>query len=315
MGKVNNALRMLAILRSRKKVSRKELAQELEVSVREITRYKDDLEYAGVNIKNILGKFGGYELEGNDYLLNLDLSKNEFRALDSIEELLKVSGSHFYLDMKNINYKIKAVSKTQEEYERKSFYSKGITIRSNYEEEKKKWSIINDSILNNRKIEIVYINAKGENSKRIIRPYSLFTYYGANFFVGFCENRNEIRQFKLVRINEIKLLDDKFQKDEFDIKEYLDNKIGVFGEEEYKIKLKILYPYAQGFKEFSWLINEEIEDFKEDNYILYKATAKGKMELINWIIGMGSNCIVLEPEILRNDINKELNKMLDFYKT
>lgn len=39
------------------------------------------------------------------------------------------------------------------------------------------------------------------------------------------------------------------------------------------------------------------------------------MELINWIIGMGSNCIVLEPEILRNDINKELNKMLDFYKT
>ena len=34
MGKVNNALRMLAILRSREKVSRRELAEELEVDIR-----------------------------------------------------------------------------------------------------------------------------------------------------------------------------------------------------------------------------------------------------------------------------------------
>lgn len=38
---------MLAILRSRNKVNRKELAEELEVNEREITRYKDDLEQAG----------------------------------------------------------------------------------------------------------------------------------------------------------------------------------------------------------------------------------------------------------------------------
>ena len=50
MGKVNNALRMLAILRSRKKVTRKQLAEELEVDIRQITRYKEDLEYAGVTI-------------------------------------------------------------------------------------------------------------------------------------------------------------------------------------------------------------------------------------------------------------------------
>ena len=53
MGKVNNALRMLAILRSRKKVTRRELAEELEVDIRQITRYKEDLEYAGVTIIRI----------------------------------------------------------------------------------------------------------------------------------------------------------------------------------------------------------------------------------------------------------------------
>lgn len=62
MGKVNNALRMLAILRSRKKVTRKELAEELEVDIRQITRYKEDLEYAGVTITEIKGRYGGYIL-------------------------------------------------------------------------------------------------------------------------------------------------------------------------------------------------------------------------------------------------------------
>ena len=57
MGKVNNVLRMLAILRSRKKVTRKELAEELEVDIRQITRYKEDLEYAGVTITEVKGRY------------------------------------------------------------------------------------------------------------------------------------------------------------------------------------------------------------------------------------------------------------------
>jgi len=70
MGKVNNTLRMLAILRSREKVTRKELSEELEVSIREISRYKDDLEYAGVTINEIRGRYGGYFIDNSDYLLS-----------------------------------------------------------------------------------------------------------------------------------------------------------------------------------------------------------------------------------------------------
>ena len=102
MGKVNNALRMLAILRSRDKVSRRELAEELEVTVREISRYKEDLEYAGVHIQDIRGKYGGYRLENNDYLLNLDLSINEEYALQNAIDNLNGQGLHFYNDLKKI---------------------------------------------------------------------------------------------------------------------------------------------------------------------------------------------------------------------
>lgn len=313
MGKVNNALRMLAILRSRKKVTRRELAEELEVTVREITRYKDDLEYAGVNIITTAGKYGGYELQGNDYLLNLDLSNNEIIALDSTLETLKSSGSHLYYDLRNIKDKIYASISEEKEHNNEE-YSISVTIKSNYEEERNKWLTINESLLSLRKLLITYIDSNGKESERIIRPLGLYTYYGANFCVAFCEDKKALRNFKIIRIKDITKLKDTFHRGDFNLKEYLDNKIGLNGEETYKIKLKINYPYAKAFTEFKWLNDEVIEDFIDDGFIIYSAKAKGKTDLINWILGMGSNCSVLEPASLKEDIINEYKKCIEKYE-
>ena len=119
MGKVNNALRMLAILRSRKKVTRKELAEELEVDIRQITRYKEDLEYAGVTITEIKGRYGGYILENKDYLLNLELSDKESLALSKTKDYLKDQGLHFYNDLSSAIEKIKAINPKDNNYNSK----------------------------------------------------------------------------------------------------------------------------------------------------------------------------------------------------
>ena len=287
MGKVNNALRMLEILRSRKKVTRRELAEELEVTVREVTRYKGDLEYAGVNILTTAGKYWGYELQGNDYLLNLDLSDNEILALDSTLETLKSSGSHLYYDLRNIKDKIYA-SISEEKKHNNEEYSIGVTIKANYEEERNKWLTINESLLSLRKILITYIDSNGKESERIIRPLGLYTYYGANFCVAFCEDKKALRSFKIIRIKDITKLKDTFHRDDFNLKEYLDNKIG--------------------------LNDEVIEDFIDDGFIIYSAKAKGKTDLINWILGMGSNCSILEPASLKEDIINEYKKCIEKYE-
>ena len=156
MGKVNNALRMLAILRSRKKVTRKELAEELEVDIRQITRYKEDLEYAGVTITDIRGKYGGYILENKDYLLNLELSQKELISLNKAKDFLNGQGLHFYNDLSSAIDKIKAIDPKDNTYNETVVYSKGIKIKANQEEESEKWLIINDGIINNRKINIKY---------------------------------------------------------------------------------------------------------------------------------------------------------------
>ena len=228
MGKVNNALRMLAILRSRKKVTRKELAEELEVDIRQITRYKEDLEYAGVTITEIKGRYGGFILENKDYLFNLELSDNENLSLSKTKDFLKGQGLHFYNDLSSAVEKIKAINPKDNTYNSEDIYNKGIKIKANQQEESEKWLIINDGIINNRKIKIKYMDSSGNITERIIHPYGLYTYYGAKYFIGKCEERNALRQFKLVRIKDINLLEDKFKKDDFDLKDYLKNAIGIF---------------------------------------------------------------------------------------
>ena len=314
MGKVNNALRMLAILRSRRKVTRKELAEELEVGIREITRYKEALEYAGVTITEVKGRYGGYILENKDYLLNLQLSNLEELSLIKAKEYLKDQGLHFYNDLSSAVEKIKAVKPKVNEDIHEEIYSKGIKIRANHEEESNKWLTINDGIINSKKIRITYTNSNGEASDRVIHPYRLYTYYGSNYFVGFCEDKQELRQFKLVRTKSIELLNEKFDKQNFDLKEYLGQTIGIFKDKSYNIKLKIDYPYAQGFKEYHWVDNEEVEDHIEEGFIIYRATVEGKTQVIPWIMGMGTSCEVLEPLDLKEDIIAAFEEVLNKYK-
>lgn len=318
MGKLNNALRMLAILRSRNKVTRRQLSEELEVKEREITRYKDDLEQAGVRIKNITGKYGGYVLEHKDYLLNLELSHNEEDALVNSIKYLEGKGLPYYNDLKSAVDKIKAISpekNTSSELlgEEQVNYIKEPKSKVLYSEEREKWLVINDGIINKRKVEIEYIGGAGEVSSRIFHPYSFVTSYSSTYVVGLCEKKQAIRTFKLMRIKSIKLCKEKFEVENFDIKAHLDNSIGLFKDEVINIKLKITYPYAQSLKEMQRVQGEIIEDYIDEGYIIYKAKVEGKIDIISWILGMGSNCQVLEPQALIEDVKKELNQIICKY--
>ena len=255
-----------------------------------------------------------YILENKDYLLNLDLSDKENLALSKTKDYLKGQGVHFYNDLSLAIEKILSINPKSSNYFSENIYSKGRRIKINQQEESKKLLIINDGIINNKKIRMKYMDSKGSITERIIHPYRLYTYYGANYFIGKCEVRDALRQFKLVRIQDINLLDDKFEKDDFDLNNYLKNTIGLFKDEKYEIKLRISYPYAMSFKEYSWTQDEHIEDYMEEGYLIYTATVEGKTKIIPWIMGMGTSCTVLEPKELIEDVIKEHKKVLNNYK-
>lgn len=70
-------------------MTRREIAEELEVDVRQISRYKDDLCMAGFLIKEERGRYGGYSLKYNTPWIDADLTENEVKALECVINYIK----------------------------------------------------------------------------------------------------------------------------------------------------------------------------------------------------------------------------------
>jgi len=72
MSKISNMLKMLIILNNRDKVTITELANELEVSKKQIQRYRSDLDMNGFYIHSISGPNGGYNLIDKGIMITYD---------------------------------------------------------------------------------------------------------------------------------------------------------------------------------------------------------------------------------------------------
>lgn len=315
LSKVANELKMLIILKSRGKMHIKELAKELEVVPRQISRYKDELEEAGIYIDTIPGKYGGYSLNTNNYLMALNVTDNEYYALMAVSEYLKYENFSKFNDFKMLADKICAL-KENKNCSKSEFYIKNIKSNCSYERERKLWIDFNSACILHRKMSIKYKSAKGEITQRVVRPYAVFQYKGAMYLAAYCEIRKSIRQFKLLRIQKYEVLGEKFKKDSnFDIHKYLKQSFGLFRDEnEITFKLKIKYPLAQVIKEKIWVENQKIRELKNENAILFKANVSGITEIKSWILSMGDSVEVLSPQELRKEIVKDINNMLKIYK-
>lgn len=313
MSAVGNELKMLLYLKCRKKMTISELAERLEVGNRQIERYKEDLEDVGINIKTVKGKYGGYELEDKEYLSSLSVSKNEIQALTEAESQLVNCNFANIEDFRILVMKIMSVN--DKKYEIHDYFIKNKGINNEFEDEKKMWININAAIVSLRKINIEYHSLKNEIKTRIIRPYAIFQYENSLYVAGFCELRNDIRYFKLSRINKCETLETKFTKDKnFNLKEYLKESFGIYNGEKINVKIKVKYPMSQIIKEKIWINNQKITENPKDNSIILEGVTSDTVEVKSWILSMGSSVEIIEPEKLKNELIDELKKMIKIYK-
>ncbi|MDQ2086000.1 WYL domain-containing protein [Herbivorax sp. ANBcel31] len=166
--------------------------------------------------------------------------------------------------------------------------------------------------LTRNKINITYVSLGSGESQRVVHPYATFQYKNDIYFIGYCEKREKILDFKICRIKKYFKLEEKFQKNEdFDLKKSMENCFGIYKDKELDVKLKIKYPVAGIVKEKMWVENQKIREV--EGGIIFKARVKGKTELKTWILGMGSAVEVLEPEELKKEIKEEIFKMKSLY--
>lgn len=317
MSMLANMLNMYIMLQaSNRRLKIKDIMEYLEVSERRVRSYREDFEQVGIYIDGKAGIHGGYMLVNDNHLLGLNVTDEELICLNALGEQLNQSDSIFKNSFNSLKDKINVAMQNREKEALPSIHSIGSRMSyENKDTEKEKLSNIYMSMIKKAKLKIHYRSLSSGVKERIVHPYNIFQYRGFMYLIAFCEIRREILEFKVVRIERYKVLEDIFNIDrEYDFKKYIDKSIGIHRGQAYHIELKIAHPMSQIVKETIWVENQQITTFK-DNSILYKADIEGKDELITWILSMGDCVEIIEPLSIKKEIFKIIENMYKNFKS
>lgn len=181
--------------------------------------------------------------------------------------------------------------------------------------------IINEAIENNKQIEFDYIRSEYINEKAKRRPYIVNPYYlinnqGKYFLVCNYDYFDEIGNYKLERIHNIKILDTPIKpvtlvkgfENGLDIAKYANENIYMFATKTIKATVKIYREWATAYVE-EWF-GKNANLYEKENTIFADITAN-ETSLIYWCLQYGEDIELLSPKDTRDKIKeivKQINK-------
>ena len=175
------------------------------------------------------------------------------------------------------------------------------------------------ALLEGRKIRVVYetLSRKGEATERIVHPYYIMPYVRSWYLIAYCEWRKDTRIFKVDRIREATLLNERYQiPDDFDLEAYLGPTWGIMrGEAGDPVEVVLRFEPEAGrwVAEEFWHPTQRVEE-QPDGTVLFRLHVAITPELVNWLLSYGSRVEVLEPPELRERVVEELYKTIKVYE-
>ncbi|MGV3488128.1 MAG: helix-turn-helix transcriptional regulator [Tuberibacillus sp.] len=145
-----------------------------------------------------------------------------------------------------------------------------------------------------------------------VHPYALIWNSDYYYLIGFYEKAGEIRHYRVDRMRDVNVKDEKYKMQPLNIPEYVNRSFHMFAGEEEWIRLEV----------DNELINVMIDRFgleadirkASDTSFYLTALASVSEGLISWILTWGSKVKVLSPEHLQDRLKEESEKMWEQYR-
>jgi predicted DNA-binding transcriptional regulator YafY len=222
---ISRIARLTAILiqlQTKSLLTAAELADKFSVSVRTIYRDIRTLEQAGVPIITEEGK--GYSLMEGFKVPPVMFTENEANALILAEQLvLNNRDASFVKDFTDAIEKIKAVLRYTEKDKANLLTERTrYTQNVNRERTSNNLSTLQFALTNFQLVQIEYTNEEGNASSRTIEPFALLSTQESWLLVAWCQLRESFRYFRLDRIQQLKLLAEKFAPHKMTLQHFFD---------------------------------------------------------------------------------------------
>jgi len=170
-----------------------------------------------------------------------------------------------------------------------------------------------------RRLKIVYRPLVAEKAwERVIDPYYIEPAAPgrASYVIGYCHLKDDIRTFKIERIESAELTADSYTiPSNFDANKYLGSSWGIVVDGEVKtVRLRIRDEgLIRIMEETTWHPSQVLEKQK-DGSLLMTLRVADTIELYSWIMGWGEKVEVLEPPELREEVFHTAKSMVKVYQ-
>jgi proteasome accessory factor B len=161
----------------------------------------------------------------------------------------------------------------------------------------------------------VYDQRKRARTTRV-RPYAIepSAHTRAAYLIGYDEERQGRRTFKIERILEASLTPETFEGRTTDIARDLLAAWDVISDEPAtRLVVRFSPSVAARVAETRWHPTQDVEQ-EPGGSLIWRATVSGTHEVRIWILGWGADAEVLEPEELRTSIAEELGRAAASYR-
>lgn len=298
--KVDRLLGIITTLQQNKKVTAPYLAEKFEVSRRTINRDIEDICRAGIPIVTTQGNNGGISImEGFSFDTTVFTEQEieeiftGLRTLDSVSassnaaKLAKKIGGESAIELPG--YMMIDLS---------SFYKEDLTAKIEQ---------IKKAIKHSCCILFRYYYSKGEEYK-IVEPYLLIFQWSDWYVFGFCKKSRDFRMYKLRRLWELNVTEEKFDprevpEEKLQFGSHMTDDYLITAVYEPSVKYKLVEEY--GPESFS---------VTADGKLYTKWGYTDKEEALQWLLGFGNKVKVLEPPEMVEKIKTAVKDILQGYE-
>lgn len=299
---IERLIQMVFYIANHGHVTAKELSHYFNVSTRTIYRDINTLTLAGIPVTSAKGTGGGISfMEG--YTIDKSLLSREEQQ--SVCQGLQILQATRYPNAEIALSKIGAVFRNVLE-------SKWLDVDFSFwgsdDKEKIKISDLQYAILNKHMIAFHYITSELKKSERTVEPLRLVFKSHAWYIIGYCRHKEEIRIFRLSRMNSLQVMPEIFERElppDYSLAPDC-NEACNFPFIKLKFSPEIAHRLYDEFQEDQIFLGEDGSYYVTLQYELNNWT-------LHYLLSFGKYVEILEPEAARAMLKERAAQIVKIY--
>ncbi|MEH6943331.1 helix-turn-helix transcriptional regulator [Bacillus sp. JJ722] len=319
MPKIDNVLAILWMLSSGEKITAKQISEKLEMNIRTVYRYIDTLSTSGVPIISDSGHNGGYTLLNNFIEAPLFFDFEEQTSLIHAAVFAEEAG---YYGGEALNRAISKLSnysnKEQGTKINQHLTSLEVISRISSFSMEPFLKDLEQAVADGYSIKIRYHKSGLEQSKyRLVDPYRIIYWNNKWYVIGFCQLRNDIRSFRVDRIESLMLTGNKFKRPEnFPARDFFLKNLLPTTEDKERITSLVIKGNKSTLNDVCqhWFLESYLQERTSNQavFLLEKDIIHTYVPYL--LIPYGKSIQIIEPKSLKKRLIEILSELIQFHK-